>query len=431
MNRLSGSRVMRNLGSCDSALAPVAGTCAQMGESMTSVVDIRVRPVFNSHVNPTTEYVVVLASGHIGTAAPSHGETVGIYEDQSTTDATGASSRPTSSQLPALQQALVGPDWTQESWDAALETHQADLGQNTTAALSEAFFNAERAAGRETPAGSWIQGGRAPRLCCNVLNGGWHAYTNPVLSEYHEYILVARSRDIHQVVAAQSEIQAKVAERLAGQPKQVVAGNTVNRFTVQDNRACLEFLLDVRDASGMTDDFDLMIDASAGDLWTGSEYANELTTGRRQSSEDLIGQWASYVEDYGLAFLEDPFHERDFASWRALTAAVGDRCVVVGDNFYSTNAGRILDGARHGYANGAIIKPNQAGSVTASRAAVAACQETGQVVITSHRSVSTESTFVSWLSVHDHADAIKVGPLATDYSSVVRLNEILRLSDPL
>jgi enolase len=134
------------------------------------------------------------------------------------------------------------------------------------------------------------------------------------------------------------------------------------------------------------------------------------------------------IRQYGLGVLEDPFREQDPESWRRLTAAQS-ACKVIGDNFYSSHAGRIEEGAAKGYTHGAVIKPNQAGSVTAVRRAVEVCQRTGQIAITSHRSISTEETFLSTLTCMYGVRFIKIGPLLTDYSSVVRLNAIIRLTE--
>lgn len=394
---------------------------------MTLVTGIRTRRAYNSHVRPTIEFLVELDSGQVGVAAPSQGETVSIYEDQPCVS--GSDGQVTRTLLGTVRHALVGREWTQQSWDEALGALVDRLGRNSSSALSEAFFNARRLAGYEAGFGAPLTGGAAPRLCINVLNGGFHAYTNPVLSDFPEYLLMARSADVEMVVAAQNDLQAKVAERLRGFETEFIGGNPVNRLGTRDNRAVLDFLLAVRDDSGYADYFDPWLDASAGDLWNGRAYLHRVTDQFARSSAELVEFWCEVVRDYGLAYLEDPFHERDFEAWRELTSRIGTQCVVVGDNFYATDPKRILEGAQQGYATGAIIKPNQAGSVTAAREAIVACRQTDQVVVTSHRSISTESTFVCWLSVHDHADAIKIGPLATDYSSVVRLNEILRLTE--
>ena len=127
-----------------------------------------------------------------------------------------------------------------------------------------------------------------------------------------------------------------------------------------------------------------------------------------------------------MRFLEDPFAESDPDSW-AHIASAQDSCRLIGDNLYSSDAERIERGAVAGWTHGVIVKPNQAGTVTAVRRAIETARLVGQVVIASHRSISTESTYVATLACEHGAEYIKVGPLQTDCSSVMRVNEILRL----
>ena len=134
------------------------------------------------------------------------------------------------------------------------------------------------------------------------------------------------------------------------------------------------------------------------------------------------------MRDYPLGFLEDPFQEEDYESWRRLTGN-RDNCLIIGDNFYSSDAERIRRGAGERYTHGALIKPNQAGTVSAVIRALETARENELIAITSHRSISTESVFLSFLTVLYHVHYIKVGPLQTDYSSVIRFNEMIRLTE--
>ena len=181
------------------------------------------------------------------------------------------------------------------------------------------------------------------------------------------------------------------------------------------------------DELGLTDEFDLMIDASAGDLWSDGRYELAVTDQSAYSSEAFCDYWLRAISDYALAYLEDPFRELDGDAWARLTAAQ-QACALIGDNLYSSDARRISEGAAAGLTRGAIVKPNQAGTVTAVYDAIAAARAAGQLVITSHRSISTESLFEATVSCVPGADLIKIGPLFTDYSSVIRLNEIIRLT---
>jgi len=173
--------------------------------------------------------------------------------------------------------------------------------------------------------------------------------------------------------------------------------------------------------------FDLMIDASGGDLLADQRYRLSITDNSVRTREEFYSYWMDIIGQYQLRFLEDPFHEEDFENWHKLTTSQ-DSCYVIGDNFYSTDAARIKEGADKKHTHGVIIKPNQAGSVTAVRNAIETAQAHGQILITSHRSISTESTFISLLTCICGVPYIKVGPLITDYSSVVRYNEIIRIT---
>jgi enolase len=191
------------------------------------------------------------------------------------------------------------------------------------------------------------------------------------------------------------------------------------------NRGCIEFLLAVLEELKLRDGYDLMIDASAGDLKSDGGYRLEVTGDGFYEANRFVGMWKSYIGEYGLAYLEDPFAEEDFMAWKSLTA--GRRgCHIVGDNLYASDAERIARGVGDGWTTGVIIKPDQSGSVTAVRDAIRACETGGQLMISSHRSISTESMTVVTLTAIHGIPYIKVGPLLTDYSAVMRINEFIR-----
>jgi enolase len=389
---------------------------------VSTIKSITFRKVLNSHVEFTNEFVVELDDGSIGIGGSPQGETISIYEDKT------VSIDPQTIIQTIARDGLVGRSLEQAEFDHYLQERIPTFGRNNAFGLSLAFFNATSVArslfdlfGKEEAKL------RPPRICCNILNGGWHAYTNPVLSDFSEYILVSRSNDLKEVVENHNEIQRVVKEKLLNQTKTVVSGNPVNRFATTDNRECIEFLLNVRDSLGFSEQFDLMIDASGGDLWTDEGYRLAITDGSVRSSEEFGEYWLDIIRQYNLKFLEDPFREQDTESWQHLTT-LQQACHVIGDNFYSSDPGRIEAGATKKHTHGAIIKPNQAGTVTAVRQAIEAAQRTDQIAITSHRSISTESTFLSTLTCMYGVNYIKIGPLITDYSSVVRLNAIIRLT---
>ena len=391
---------------------------------MSKIQSISWRKVLNSHVKFTNEFIVKLEDGSVGEAASPQGETISIYEDRK------VSIDPQTIIQTIISDGLLGFDLDQAKFDQYLQQHIPYFGRNNAFGLSEAFFEA---ANKTITASELFDQPKSrlkpPRLCLNILNGGWHAYTNPVLSDFSEFMLVAKSDDILEVIEEHNEIQRVVKEKQNSQTKTIISGNPVNCFPTRDNREVIDFLMNIVDSLGLSGKYDLMIDASAGDLWTGTGYKLGITDGTLRPREEFIEYWLDMIRQYRLRFCEDPFHEQDFASWQILTLTTQQDNYIIGDNLYSSDEGRIREGAEKKYANAAVIKPNQAGTVTAVQRSLRAALQTGQIAITSHRSISTESTFLSLLSCMLGAQYIKIGPLATDYSSVVRLNEILRLTE--
>lgn len=228
------------------------------------VRSVTCRRILNSHVEFTNEFTVELRNGNIGIGAPPEGETISVYEDRSTTVKAD-------DVLAEIRHARLKEEQvTQADFDRFLQTRLEKFGRNNCWALSLAFFNASNspihrfwAADREEAIEVF------PRLCLNVLNGGYHAYTNPVLSDFHEYLLVPKFDNAKKAIIDHANIQQAIRENLALQERTYVNQNAVYRFRSADNRGCLIFLQKVLDQLGLNHDYDLMIDASAGDLQVG------------------------------------------------------------------------------------------------------------------------------------------------------------------
>lgn len=389
---------------------------------MPTIKSIKCRSVLNSHVKFTNEFIVEFLDGAVGIGASPQGETISIYEDRK------VAINPRIILQGIKADGYIGVSLEQRDFDEYLQQHFTDFGRNNTFGLSLAFFNATKKSHSPFDLfGKPVTQPQPPCICLNILNGGWHAYTNPVLSDFSEYILVSKSNNLVDVIECHNEIQRVVKEKLARQAKTVVSGNPVNCFAAADNRECIEFLLKICENLGISNQFDLMIDASAGDLKVDEGYRLAITDNLTRTGEEFYAYWMDLIRQYPLVFLEDPFHEEDFLNWQCLTTTQ-QTCKVIGDNLYSSDSGRIEEGARMNYAHGAVIKPNQAGTVTGVCEAIETSKNNSQIAITSHRSISTESIFLSLLTCIFDVNFIKIGPLTTDYSSVIRFNEIIRLT---
>jgi enolase len=391
-------------------------------ENKTSIKSVHYRSILNSHGEFTTEFVIFLNNGSIGRGASPKGETISIYEDKH------FDISPTKIVDLLKKDGIFGKPMNQEDFDNYLEGKMGIFGRNNSYALSLSFYDAhEHFMQMDTIEVRSIKDSFIPKLCINILNGGSHAYTNPVQSEFHEYIIVAKTNDLIAVLNDHELIQGRVKEKLAKKDKIYVNNNLVNKAEHGDNRDWFDFLHDVLKELGLEKDYDLMVDASGGDLWNGKEYRFDITDGSSFTREDMCTYWLNLIKDYNLTILEDPLHETDFGSWQTLTKSQ-TKCRIVGDNLYSGDPKRIAEGIDKKYAHGIILKPNQAGTVSNTINAIKLIQKNNQTLIMSHRSISTESTFLAHISNKYHTEYIKNGPILTDYSSILRLNEFIRLT---
>jgi len=380
------------------------------------------RKILNSHGEFTIEFIVFLNNGSIGRGASPKGETISIYEDKHI----DISAKKIIDVL--KKDGVFERPMNQEDLDSYLEEKMGIFGRNNSYALSLAFYDAhEHFMQVDTIEDGKIRDDFIPKLCINILNGGNHAYTNPVQSDFHEYILVAKKNDLISTLNDHKLIQKRVKEKLAKKDKIFVNGNLVSKADHGDNRDWFDFLHDILKDLGLEKDYDQMIDASAGDLWTGKEYQFAITDHPSLNKEDMCTYWLSIIKDCGLKILEDPFHETDFDSWHTLTNNQ-TKCVIVGDNLYSGDPKRIAQGIDKKYTHGILLKPNQAGTVSNTIKAINLVQENNHTLIMSHRSISTESTFLAHISNKYKAEYIKNGPILSDYSSIIRLNEFIRLT---
>jgi enolase len=378
--------------------------------------------VLNSHGEFTNEFIIFLKNGSIGRGASPKGESISIYEDKHS----GISPKKIVDML--KRDSMFDNGLNQEDFDNYLDDKMEIFGRNNAYALSLAFYDANehymQVASIENIS---IHNSHSPKLCLNILNGGNHAYTNPVQSDFQEYMLVPKKNDLMSVLHDHALIQKKVKEKFEKKEKVYVNNNLVYQSKHGDNRDWFDFLQAILKELGLESEYDQMIDASASDLWTGKEYKFDITDHSSFSQKDMCTYWLNVIKDYNLKILEDPFHETDFESWHTLTNNQ-TKCLVVGDNLYSGDHKRIADGITKKYTHGIIMKPNQAGTVSNTIKAINLVQQNNHTLITSHRSISTESTFLAHISNKYNAEYIKIGPILSDYSSILRINEFIRLT---
>ncbi|MFN2212966.1 MAG: hypothetical protein ACK2UE_07830, partial [Anaerolineales bacterium] len=245
-------------------------TKSVIGVSMPRIRSIEYRRILNSHVNFTNEFIIRLDNGEIGIGGSPQGETISIYEDKNI---------PIDPKIiinTIEQDGYLGKSLDQASFDNYLQGNIPRFGRNNSYGLSLAFYNATH---KDSPVLKGQNEGKygSPHICFNILNGGKYAYTNPILSDFPEYLLVSKTIQIADAIAEHNEIQRVVKNELLKQEKTLVSSNPVACFSTRDNRECIDFLLNILDSLGYSDLFELMIDASAGDLYTDDGYQFPIT----------------------------------------------------------------------------------------------------------------------------------------------------------
>ncbi len=313
------------------------------------------RQVLNTHLDWTVEFTVTLADGRTGRGASPRGETPSIYEDRET----GGRSAP-DEVLKAIAREVEGVELDQAELDALLLEGRAEWGAAATYAMSSAFYEATRP----------VVLGRTPRILFNVLNGGLHAYTNPIVSDCSEFLLVARSDDLAASVAGYVQILGEAKGALAELPTTTVGGNRVHDLGRDPNLAGFALLERLLADTGLSEQFGLMADASAGDWFVNDQYELSVS-GTRLEPGALVEEWLRLMDRFDLEILEDPFAETDVASWADLHRRRPERSHLYGDNLTSVQPAELA--AKSHLVDGVLVKPDQNGTVTGTAAIRRAC----------------------------------------------------------
>jgi enolase len=377
---------------------------------MHGVRAIHHRRTLNTHFDWSTEFTIELTSGARGTGSAPIGETPSLYEEHIKADPESVCSE--------LMEATAGAILDQRSFDTVLQDHRDAWGQATVYALSVTFADAADSWPESSQATSW-----SPRLLVNVFNGALHAYTNPVFSDFPEFLLapvtgvsVERQVEVTRVLLAESRLLLNELDTVS------VNGNLVHTPPGEPNHAVMKLvrtlLADRDEANG----FATWIDASASDMVTPHGYRLPVS-GIDLSVEGIIEYWIEFAHEWGLSYLEDPFAERDGDAWRQLHERLPAGCKLVADNLVSGDLARLEE--HQGALDAVLVKPDQCGTVTNTADLVAAARAANLEVMLSHRSVETDCLALVHLAAGLDIDLIKIGPFQ-GFAAVQKVNEILR-----
>jgi len=407
----------------------------------TAITAINAREILDSRGNPSVEAEIHLASGGFGRAGVPSGASTGAGEAVELRD--GGSRYMGKGVLEAVRNvrstigpAIVGVDATrQETIDQIMldldgTADKSNLGANAILAVSLAVARAAASA-VGLPLYRYLGGptGRVlPVPCMNVLNGGVHA-SNAV--DIQEFILVPGGfSTFSEALRAGVECYHALKKVLAGRGLQTNVGDEGGFApNLATNRAALELLAEGVEAAGyrLGDEVALALDVAASEFFEGGRYQFE---GSELSSGDLAEYLASLVEEFPLVSIEDGMGESDWDGWQALTARLGARIQLVGDDLFATNEELLRKGIVSDAANAILIKVNQIGSLSETLHTMETAARAGFGRMVSHRSGETEDTFISHLAVATNAGQIKSGAPARG-ERTAKYNQLLRIEESL
>ncbi len=244
----------------------------------------------------------------------------------------------------------------------------------------------------------------APRLFVNVMNGGAHAdFRLPI----QEQILVVGEETLKESVTTAHEAFAELGDMLRNELSDLPMGDEGGYSPAFDTiERPFELLSDIVSKRGNTS---IAIDSAANELLDGNEY---VLLKKRYTSEQLLELYTQLVERFHFHAIEDPFAESDKQSFAEITAKLGEKVIIIGDDLIVTNPKLIEDAVEHKYINATLIKPNQIGTVSETIDAVHKTYDAGWRSIVSHRSGETYDTFIADLAYGIGAHGIKAGGLA-------------------
>jgi len=413
---------------------------------VSAIVDVRAREILDSRGNPTVEAEVILETGMRGRAAVPSGASTGAHEAVELRDGDrdrylGKGVRKAVENVNGtIKEALRGfeareqMDIDRTMIDLDGTPNKRKLGANAILSVSMACA---RAAAAENHMPLWrylADEGKAALLpvpMMNILNGGSHAPNNVDIQEF--MVMPLGAETFSEGLRMGVEVFHNLKKVLSGQGKNTAVGDEGGFAPdLANNEEAIEVVLKAIEQAGYRpgEDVALAIDAAASEFFQDGEYVFRWSSGEHRDAAGMIEFWKDLIDKYPIVSLEDPLDENDWNGWKALTAELGKRVQVVGDDIFVTNTERLDQGIRDGTANAILIKLNQIGTLTETLATMRLATQAGFKNVVSHRSGETEDTFIADLVVATAAGQIKTGS-ASRTDRIAKYNQLLRIEEEL
>ncbi len=410
----------------------------------TSIKSVKAREILDSRGNPTVEAEVALADGTVGVAAVPSGASTGKYEavelrdgDKSRYRGLGvlkAVDHVDTEIAPAIagMSALEQTDIDQRLIKLDGTANKSRLGANAILATSLAVARAA-ANFRHVPLYRYLGGTRAKQLpvpMLNILNGGKHASGSV---DFQEFMIVPLcAANFHEAIQMSSEVYHSLRKVLEDKRLSTNVGDE-GGFAPQlsTNKDALELIMAGINRAGYEAGRDLFmaLDPAASTFYQNGKYVLSRE-GVTLSPTEMIDYYVKLVSGYPIISIEDGLAEDDWPNWSLLTARLGKKTQIVGDDLYATSMKRLEKGIGGKASNSILIKANQIGTLSETLAVIKRAQETGWTTIVSHRSGETEDTTIADLAVASNAGFIKSGaPCRSE--RLAKYNRLLRIEEDL
>ena len=409
---------------------------------MAMITAVHARQILDSRGNPTVEVEVLLEDGSYGRAAVPSGASTGefeaverrdgdkdVYLGKGVLDAVRAVDE-------EIAEAVIGLDATDQRLvdrtmlDLDGTDNKGGLGANAILGVSLAVARAAANAA-DLELYKYLGGPNAhvlPVPMLNILNGGSHADSNVDIQEFMIAPIGAPtfSEALRTGVEVYHSLKAVLKERGLSTGLGDEGGFAPD---LESNRAALDLISEAIERAGYTvgADVALALDVASSEFFENGTYAFE---GKQLSSDEMAAYYEELVRDYPLVSIEDPLDENDWEGWKTLTASVGTKVQLVGDDLFVTNPERLARGIEEGAGNALLVKVNQIGSLTETFDAISLAQRHMFSCMISHRSGETEDTTIADIAVATNAGQIKTGAPARS-ERVAKYNQLLRIEQEL
>ena len=411
---------------------------------MAMITEVYAREILDSRGNPTVEVEVCLEDGAVGRAAVPSGASTGVHEAVELRD--GDKSRYLGKGVTKavdnvndiIAEAIIGLEATRQTEIDELlirldgTPNKGRLGANAILGVSMAVAKAA-ASSVGLPLYMYLGGVAAKELpvpMMNILNGGQHADNNVDIQEF--MIMPVGAKSFTEALRMNAEIYHNLKALLKSKGLSTALGDEGGFApNLSCNSEAIEVILEAVEKAGYKPGEDIVIalDVASSEFYEDGKY-NLAGEGIVKTSEEMVEYLAELCEKYPIISIEDGMAEDDWEGWKKLTAKLGSKVQLVGDDLFVTNEERLVEGIEKDVANDILIKVNQIGTLTETFNAIETAKRAGYTCIISHRSGETEDTTLADIAVAVNAGQIKTGaPARTD--RVAKYNQLLRIEEDL